>query len=86
MISTTLTEPKTAFAGVILESSFARFMASIDTFNVMTRAPRPFRLLEFVAIVEDGSKCRKRRGTEGVGQKPDPVTRMSGDIIMTCLV
>jgi hypothetical protein len=33
MARITLTEPKTALAGVILQTSFARFMASMAMFN-----------------------------------------------------
>ena len=62
MVSTTLTEPKTAFAGVTLDISFARFIASMDTFNVETRPPRPLGRREVVAIVKSGGKCGKRRG------------------------
>ena len=42
IVRTTLTEPKTAFAGVILEISFARFMASMTAFNVETTLSRSF--------------------------------------------
>ena len=63
MVNTTLTEPKTALAGVTLEISFARFIASMDTFNVERRPPRPLGRWELVAIVETGSEYGKRRGT-----------------------
>ena len=33
IVRTTLTEPKTALAGVMLDISFARFKASMATFN-----------------------------------------------------
>jgi hypothetical protein len=53
IVSRTLTEPKTALAGVMLDISFARFKVSIVTFSV-ERAPfRPFGRWEFAAIVED---------------------------------
>ena len=51
-VNTTLTEPKTVLAGVTLEISFARFIASIDAFNVERRPLRPLGRCEFVAIVE----------------------------------
>ena len=51
MVSRTLTEPKTAFAGVMLEISFARFRTSMATFNVERTLRRPFGRWEIVSIV-----------------------------------
>ena len=48
----TLAEPKTAFAGVTLEISFARFRASIAPFKKERVLSRPFRGGELVAIVD----------------------------------
>jgi len=42
MVRRILTEPKTALAGVILETSFARFMVSMATFNEESVPSRPF--------------------------------------------
>ena len=42
MVRRMLTEPKTALAGVMLESSFARFRASIAIFSEERTASRPF--------------------------------------------
>lgn len=47
----TLAEPKTAFAGVTLEISFARFRTSIAPFKKERVLSRPFRGGELVAIV-----------------------------------
>jgi hypothetical protein len=53
----TLTEPKTALAGVALESSFARFMASMAAFN-NERAPSR-RLRGFASMVGTVGSCEK---------------------------
>ena len=45
------TEPKTAFAGVILEISFARFMASMATFSEEITPFRPFGRWDLASIV-----------------------------------
>jgi len=47
-----LTEPKTALAGVILETSFARFMVSMATFNEEMAPSRPFGCWGLASIVE----------------------------------
>ena len=47
-----LTEPKTAFAGVTLEISFARFRASMATFMVVRVLSRPLDRWDFGAIAE----------------------------------
>ena len=52
IVKRTLTEPKTALAGVMLETSFARFMASMATFNEETAPPLRFCLLELASMVE----------------------------------
>ena len=59
MVSRTPTEPKTAFAGVMLETSFARFTASMARFNEERVLSRLFGRLGLVAIVET-----QRRGEE----------------------
>jgi len=48
----TLTEPKTAFAGVILESSFARFKASMAASNTEIAPSRPLGRRSSTSIVE----------------------------------
>ena len=47
-----LTDPNTALAGVILEISFARFMASMAIFNEEMALSRPFGRWGLVSIVE----------------------------------
>jgi hypothetical protein len=69
IVSRTLTEPKTALAGVMLEISFARFRASIVTFNVEITPFRAFGRWEFAAIVENrGSR------EEALRKSPNPDT------------
>ena len=69
IVNTTLTEPKTALAGVTLEISFARFIASMDTFNVERRPLRPLGRCEFVAIVKTGGRCREKAWQRGCGEE-----------------
>ena len=45
-----LTDPKTALAGVMLEISFARFIASMAMFNEEMVPSRPFGGWGFVSI------------------------------------
>lgn len=59
MVNRTLTEPKTALVGVILEISFERSSASMATFNAERRPAHPFGHWEFVAIVETGGRCER---------------------------
>ena len=52
IVSRTLTDPKTALAGVMLETSFARFMASMAVFSDEIASSRRFGCLELEAMVE----------------------------------
>ena len=54
-----LTELKTAFAGVMLETSFARFMASMAAFSVEMVLPRPFGRWGPASMVKTGGDCEK---------------------------
>ena len=67
-----LTEPKAALAGVMLETSFARFRASMAIFSV-ERAPS--RLLCFwdpaSMLLELKVAARKWRGAEAVRENPN---------------
>ena len=55
-----LTEPKTALAGVALEISFARFMASMATFSMRRTSSWCFCRLElFAPMVEGRGSCEK---------------------------
>ena len=58
MVRRTLTEPKTALAGVMLETSFARFMASMAAFSEEMALPCPCRW-DPVSMVEAGGDCKK---------------------------
>ena len=66
-----LTEPKTALAGVILETSFARFMASMAMFNEERVPSRPFGRWVLAAIVE--KTWRREHGLmRGRGAENEP--------------
>ena len=70
MTRITLTEPKTALAGVALETSFARFMASIAAFNSETAPSR--RRWELASMVETGGSCEKTAWRAGCEKMPKP--------------
>ena len=55
----TLTEPKTAFAGVILESSFARFKTSMDPFNAEIAPSRPFGRRDSISMAGTRGGCER---------------------------
>lgn len=54
-----LTEPKTALAGVMLETSFARFMVSMAVFSEEIAPSRGLGCLELVSMVETGGRHEK---------------------------
>ena len=64
-----LTEPKTAFAGVILEISFARFMVSMATFNEERVPPRPFGCWGLVSMIQTERASEKTMRGEGCDQR-----------------
>ena len=53
-------EPKTALAGVILEISFARFVASMVTFSEERMPPRPLGLSAQAQLQKSGDKSFQR--------------------------
>lgn len=63
------TEPKTALAGVMLATSFARLRASIDTFNTERMPSPPSGCGDSVYIVESRMEAT---GHTGRGEKPEP--------------
>ena len=69
---TTLTEPKTAFAGVMLETSFARFKASMATFNAEMVPSPPLGRWDLASMVKTGGSCERTVRREGHedGSKP----------------
>ena len=75
----TLTEPKAALAGVILNTSFAIFIASIAAFNEEIAVSGRFGRREFVAMVETRGG-RKRRGVQAV-RDPGPIIWMGGNFV-----
>jgi len=55
--------PKTAFAGVILDASFARFMASMATFSEERVPPRSFGRWDLISMNRSkGSRGNTMRG------------------------
>ena len=67
-----LTEPKTALAGVMLATSFARFMASIATFNAEMVPSRPFGRSGVAAMVEPKRGGKKTVLREAVRKSLSP--------------
>jgi hypothetical protein len=70
MARITLTEPKMALAGVALETSLARFMASMAAFS-NERAPSR-RRWEFVSMVETEGGCEKAVWRAGCEEASKP--------------
>ena len=75
VVKITATEPKTAFAGVMLEISFARFETSMNTFKAESTPSRSFGRWEFVAIVETGGN-REKVWTKAAKKDPNPNTQI----------
>ena len=72
MVRRTLTEPKTTVAGVMLESSFAKFRPSMATLSEEKTPSRPFGRWDLSVMVETQGSCEKavrRGGSEG---EPEP--------------
>ena len=67
-----LTEPKTALAGAMLATSFARFMASMATFIVEMVPSCPLGSWGVAAIVEAQRCGEKTVLLEGVRKSPSP--------------
>ena len=65
----TLTEPKTAFAGVTLEISFARFRVSMATFKAERTPSRPFGRGDVGAMA--GGRCGNVTRDEGCDKEPE---------------
>ena len=69
-----LTDPKTALAGVMLETSFARFMASMARFNEESVPSRPFCFCrwDWASIVEPRRSGERWSCVEAVREGPNP--------------
>ena len=68
MVRRMATEPKAALAGVMLETSFARFSASMAMSNEDRKPSGPFGCWDLVAMVETQGRLEKvmqRTGCEG---------------------
>ena len=69
IVRRTLTEPNAAFAGVILEISFARFRASMAIFNDESVASRRFRRWGFaLSMVKSRGRCEEGVWRGGCGR------------------
>jgi len=72
MVRRMLTEPKTALAGVMLESSFARFSPLMATSSEERTPSHPFGRLDLSAMVEtQGSREKAVRGA-GCEEESEP--------------
>ena len=65
----TLTEAKTAFAGVMFITSLAIFMASIAAFNEEITPSRRFGRWDFASMAGMGNR-KKERGAQAVHVRP----------------
>ena len=72
IVRITLTEPKTALAGVILEISFARFKASMAIFNAEIAPSRPLGRWDLGSMVETGGNCERTVRREGCEEGSEP--------------
>ena len=72
MVRRMLTEPETALAGVILESSSTRFSPSVATFSKERASSRPFGSLYFSAMAETQGGCEKVVRGEGCKEESEP--------------
>ena len=64
IVRITLTEPKTALAGLILEGSFARVVASIAAFKAEITPSRSLGRWDMVSMVETSGRIVRREGCE----------------------
>jgi len=66
----TLTVPNAALAGVMLNTSFAMFMASMAAFNKDSVVSGRFGRCDVVAMIETRGGWGKQRGEKGCGVGP----------------
>jgi len=74
------TDPKTAFAGVILEISFARFMASMAKFSEETIPPRAFGGWDLVSMARSHGS-RKPNSKVEAANRDGNLIEMGGRLI-----
>ena len=86
IVKRTLTEPKTAFAGVALETSFARFKASIATFSKEMAFSWRFCRLEIFGSMVEGRGSREETVVHRLCGRTRTLNEMGGHSVMTCLV
>ena len=65
-------EPKTAFAGVMSPTSFAKLRPSMATFNAERIPSRPFSCCELSVMVEMRGSCKEGVGCGGCEEEPGP--------------
>ena len=75
VVRITPTEPKTALAGVTLESSFARFNASMDAFNTRIVPSRPLGRWDSASMVETRGSGEGTVQCEGCEEGSEPLLR-----------
>ena len=67
-----LTEPKTALAGVMLETSFARFSVSMATFSEERAPSRPLCRWNLATMAQTQGSCEKTVLRAGCEEEPEP--------------
>jgi len=75
-----MTEPKTALAGVMVENSFARFKASMATFNDERVPPRLFDCRDTVSMAE--SKRSNEKSVEAARKGWEPKERWAATLLL----
>jgi len=70
IVRITLTEPKAAFAGVILNASFARFMASMAVFKEERVPSRRLGRRDFVSMGKQVTAVKKATWHGGLEDGP----------------
>ena len=86
MVRRALSEPKTAKAGVMLDSSFARFRPSTATFSEERTPSRHFGRWELSAMVETQSSCKKAVRRGDYGERIRALVGVSSHLVIARLV
>ena len=86
MVRMTVTEPRAALAGVMLNASFAMFMVSMATFKEERTVSRRFGRWGLGSMVKSRGDCGTTVRREGCNGRTRAPKDMSGDFVMTRLV
>ena len=86
MVRMTVTEPRAALAGVMLNASFAMFMVSMATFKEERTVSRRFGRWGLGSMVKSRGDCETTVRREGCNGRTRAPKDMSGDFVMTRLV